>query len=266
MATSFKSLKLTHIETSLEDGIGWIRLNRPPVNAIDLALLEAFVQAIQAARNDPEVKVVMVASRSPGFFSAGLDIKEVELIADEGHADLLDQLFKDNVLHAIRTARKIFIALIGGHCMGGGLEFALAADFRFGVQGKWQLGLPEVKLGGMPGGGGIQTMRRLIGSSRTLRLAILGETLDPERAHQLGILDGLSADESEAVAFARKLAEGPGHSIGAIKLAVYAGEEIPLADALVLDRQLYRAILMGDDIKEGVAAFREKRRAVFKGR
>jgi enoyl-CoA hydratase len=266
MGMAFKDLKLAQIECSLEQGVGWIRLNRPPVNAIDLDFLEALIQAIQAARNDPEVKVVVLASQREGYFSAGLDLKELELSFDQAHADLLDQLFKDRVLRAMRTARKIFIALVNGHCLGGGLELALAADFRIGVQGKWQIGLPEVRLGGMPGGGGLQMLRRLIGQSRTLRLATLGETLDPERAHQFGILDELYPNPGEVTAFAQKFAQGPGHAIGAIKIALYEGQEISLSDALVLERQLYRAIMMGEDIKEGVAAFREKRPARFKGR
>ncbi len=269
MTLTFKDLKLAHIECALEDGVGWIRMNRPPVNAIDLGFLEELTQAIQAARNDPEVKVVMLASQSRGYFSAGLDLKELELSSDEGRAELLDHLFKDSVVRAMRTARKIFIAFINGHCLGGGLELALATDFRIAGQGKWQIGLPEARLGGMPGGGGIQMMSRLIGQSRTLRLTALGETLDPARAHEVGLLDALHAEDEalgEATAFARKFAQGPGHAIGAIKLALYEGQEISLADALVLERQLYRAIMMGEDIKEGVAAFREKRSPRFKGK
>lgn len=269
MTLTFKDLKLAHLECALEDGVGWIRMNRPPVNAIDLGFLEELTQAIQAARNDPEVRVAVLASQSRGYFSAGLDLKELELSSDEGRAELLDQLFKDGVVRAIRTARKVFIALISGHCLGGGLELALAADFRVGGQGKWQIGLPEVRLGGMPGGGGIQMMHRLIGQSRTLRLAALGETLDPGRAHEYGLLDALHPEDQalrEAAAFAQQFAQGPSHAIGAIKLALYEGQEMSLADALVFERQLYRAIMMGDDIKEGVAAFREKRPARFKGK
>jgi len=268
MTTKFQALKLTHIECALEDGVGWIRLDRPPVNAIDLDFLEELAQAIGAARNDPEVRVAVLASRSKGYFCAGLDLKELELSSDEARAERLDQQFKDGVLRGMRTARKIFIALINGHCLGGGLELALAADFRIGAQGKWQIGLPEVRLGGMPGGGGIQTMSRLIGASRTLRLTALGETLDPGRAHELGLLDALHPEEDalrEASAFAQKFAQAPG-SVGAIKLALYQGQDMSLADALVFERQLYRAIMMGEDIKEGVAAFREKRQARFKGK
>lgn len=268
MALRFSDLKLAHVECSLEDGVGWIRMNRPPVNAIDLDFLVELTQAIQAARNDPEVKVAMLASLQRGYFSAGLDLKELERSSDEGRAELLDQMFKDGLVRAMRTARKIFIALISGHCLGGGLELALAADFRVGGEGKWQTGLPEVRLGGMPGGGGIQTMSRLIGQSRTLRLIALGETLDPVRAHEAGLLDALHPEDQvqrEASAFAQKIAQGPGHAIGSIKMALYEGQDLSLADALVFERQLYRAILMGGDIGEGVAAFREKRAARFKG-
>lgn len=112
-------------------------------------------------------------------------------------------------------------------------------------------------------------LSRLIGQSRTLRLTLLGETITPERAHEYGILDALHPEAEalgSATAFARKFADGPGHSIGAIKLALYEGREIPLSHALTLERQLYRAILMGEDIQEGVRAFREKRPPRFTGR
>ncbi len=269
MTTAFKDLKLANIECALDEGIGWIRMNRPPVNAVDLDFLQGLAQAVQSARVDPAVKVVVIASQARGYFSAGLDLKELDDLGNEGRADLLDQVFKDGVIRGMRTARKIFIAVVNGHALGGGLEIALAADFRIGGQGKWQIGLPEVRLGGMPGGGGVQTLGRLIGPSRTLRMTALGETLDPVRAQEYGILDELHAEQDvlrEAGAFAAKFAKGPTHSIGAIKLALYQGAETSLMDALVLDRQLYRAIMMGDDIKEGVAAFREKRPAQFKGR
>ena len=92
----------------------------------------------------------------------------------------------------------------------------------------------------------------------------LGETLDPARAFELGLLDELHPDAGAATALARKFSAAPG-SVGAIKLALYEGQEMPLAGALVLERQLYRAIMMGEDIKEGIAAFRDKRPARFKG-
>lgn len=269
MGVTFGDLKLTHLQCAIEDGVGWIRMKRPPVNAIDLALLQELVQAVQAARVDPGVKAVMIASQIPGYFSAGLDLKELEYSSDEGRADLIDQLFKDGLIRAMRTARKVFVALINGHCLGGGLELALAADFRVGAQGKWQIGLPEVRLAGMPGGGGIQMLSRLIGQNRALRLVLLGETIDPGRAQEYGILDALYSENDalrETMAFVRKFADGPGHSIGAIKLALYEGREIPLSHALVLERQLYRAIMMGEDIQEGIRAFREKRPPRFTGR
>jgi len=269
MAVAFADLTLAHLQCAIDDGVGWIRLNRPPVNAIDLGLLQELVQAVEAARHDPAVKAVMLASQIPGYFSAGLDLKELTYLTDEGRADLIDRLFKDGLIHAMRTARKVFVALINGHCLGGGLELALAADFRIGAQGKWQIGLPEVRLGGMPGGGGVQLLSRLIGQSRTLRLTLLGETIAPDRAHEYGLLDALYPEADalrEATAFVRRFAEGAGHAIGAIKLALYQGQEIPLGHALTLDRQLYRSILMGEDIQEGIRAFREKRPPRFRGR
>jgi len=267
MVRSLGELKTKHLECLIEDGVGWIWMNRPPVNAIDLSMLEELTQAVQAARFDPAVNAVLIGSRIKGYFSAGLDIRELQQTSSE-RSDLLDHLFKDVLIRCMRTARKVFVSLINGHCLGGGLELALATDIRLGVHGQWQIGSPEVRLGGMPGGGGIQMLSRLIGPSRTLKVALFGETFGMDRSVEWGLVDAaFQPDESERElrAFMKKLADGPRHATGAIKLALWEGQEISPAHGFVLERELYRAIMMGEDLPEGVAAFREKRPPQFKG-
>jgi enoyl-CoA hydratase/carnithine racemase len=268
MATAFGDLKTKHLVCTIEDGVGCIWMSRPPVNAIDLSMLEELTQAVQAARFDPAVGAVLIGSRIKGYFCAGLDIRELQDASPE-RSDLLDHLFKDVLFRGMRTARKIFVSLIDGHCLGGGLELALATDMRLGVQGPWQIGSPEVRLGGMPGGGAIQMLSRLIGPSRTLKITLFGEAIGMERAVEWGLVDAaFQPDESdrETRAFMKKLAEGPRQAAGAIKLALWEGQEVSPSHGFVLERELYRAIMMGEDLREGVAAFREKRSPQFKGK
>jgi enoyl-CoA hydratase/carnithine racemase len=242
-------------------GVGWLRLRRLPANALDLATIEELTLAVRAARFDPRVKLVALASAAPRFFSSGLDIAELETF-DANRLGLLDHLFKDLLVRSMRTARKLFVAVIEGHCLGGGLELALAADLRVAVDGAWQVGLPEMKLGGIPGGGGIQMLARLVGPSRALKLVLSGETMSPRQALDLGLLDVLVPGESgeqEVEAFLARLAAGPLEAQVAAKLAVREGLELPPDDAMLLERELYRGLYGSADLAEGVRSFREKR-------
>jgi enoyl-CoA hydratase/carnithine racemase len=248
-----------------ERGVGWLRLNRPPANALNLAMVEELTRAVRAARFDPHVKVVVLASAVPGFFSSGLDIAELESF-DANRLELLDHLFKDLLVRPIRTARKLFVALIEGHCLGGGLELALAADLRLGMDGSWKLGLPEIRLGGMPGGGGIQMLSRLVGPSAALQMVLKGQMLTPREAADLHLLDRLVDDKDVADSVDRylgELAAGPQEAQAAVKLALREGLEQTTDGAMVLERELYRGLYGSPDLAEGVRSFREKRSPSF---
>jgi enoyl-CoA hydratase/carnithine racemase len=261
----FGALRLEHLRTELEDGVAWIRLARPPVNALTAAMVDALAEAVREAAADPAVRVAALASDVPGQFSAGLDVRELAS-ADAALMARLDAAFKDGIVAPLRASRRLFCAVIEGNCFGGGLELALACDLRIGSRGAWRAGLPEVRLGGMPGGGGIQLLARLAGSSRAARVALLGETFGPEDAHAWGVLDALVDDGGAARALVARLAGGPTEAYAAIKLALRAASGTPLADALVLERELYRALAATADLGEGLRAFGEKRAPRFEGR
>jgi enoyl-CoA hydratase/carnithine racemase len=164
---------------------------------------------------------------------------------------------------------KVFIAVINGHAMGGGLEIALACDLRFAGDGEFRMGLPEVTLGLLPGNGGTQRLPRLIGTAKALSMMITGETIGPQEALALGIVDKVFPMGSlweDSLAYAQQLAGGPTVAIGYIKRTVHEGIAMSLEDGLALERDLMRKLYETEDSKEGISAFAEKRKAEFKGR
>jgi len=169
-------------------------------------------------------------------------------------------------LGRIAETPRIFIAQIGATALGGGLEMALACDLRFGAEAEYYLGLPEATLGLLPGNGGTQRLPRLVGATRALDLMITGRRLSPSEAHELGILDRLFPAEQleeETLKYAESLAAGAARAIGAIKLAVHRGIDRPLEEGLGIERELVEPLFEGEESKEGLLAFMEKRKPEF---
>jgi enoyl-CoA hydratase/carnithine racemase len=253
----------------VEDGIGLIQLNRPPANAHNLEMLRELDNIIVESRFDDSVKVLVLTSAVPRFFSAGFDINEIKDKSPE-YIGLSSQYSKEVMLRMMST-RKLIIAAINGHCMGGGLELALACDLRFAANDdNIKMGMPEVaNLALIPGEGGTQFLVRLIGRSKAIYLMITGKTLTPKEAYDLGIVDRLIEPEKvleETLEFARQIAKGPTKAIGFAKLAVNEGLDIPLYNAFALEREMQNQALASEDAREGARAFFEKRKPVFKGR
>lgn len=247
-----------------EGGIGFITLDNPPANSYERSFMEELGKAIVDAADDDAGKVVILRSSSPKFFSAGADVKAfARQDADDSEAMIE---IAHQALGRIASIPKVFIALIQGHALGGGLEMALACDLRFGARGSYKLGTPEVTLGLLPGNGGTQRLPRLIGLSRALDLMVTGRRISPGQAHALGILDRLfPAAEAEAMTldYARGLASGAVEAIGAIKQAAVGGTELALEDGLARERELVGRLFRSRDAREGLTAFMEKREPVF---
>ncbi|HEX6024705.1 MAG TPA: enoyl-CoA hydratase-related protein [Solirubrobacter sp.] len=249
-----------------EGAIGYITLDKPPANSYDKAYMEELGTAVNAARDDDAVKVVIVRSASKKFFSAGADIKA--FMANDTAANMEMIALGHEVLASIARIPKIFIAQIEGHALGGGLEISLACDLRFGARGSYKLGVPEVNLGLLPGNGGTQRLSRVIGVPKALDLMITGRQISPGEAHALGILNRLFAASETADKtreYAEALANGATAAIGEIKLTTYAGIEMPIADALAREREAIARLFETADAREGFAAFTEKRKPEFKG-
>jgi enoyl-CoA hydratase/carnithine racemase len=250
-----------------EGRVGQILLHRPPANAYNPQFGREFEEAVNAVRDDEEVRAVVVMSRVPRFFSAGADIKFFQASTLRDKVQFISHLHE--TFRRVETMPKVFIAAINGHCLGGGLEIALACDLRFAAAGAYGIGQPEVSLGIIPGNGGTQRLPRLVGRSRALDLMATGRPLSPEEALAIGLVDRVFPSEelpARTHEYAEALTRGAVVAIGLVKQAVNRGLEMALDDALAYEREaLFRAFAT-EDSAEGVRAFLEKRQPVFKGR
>jgi enoyl-CoA hydratase/carnithine racemase len=254
------------IEWTEDGALGFITLNQPPANSYDLAFMDELTRAIDEAEDSRTARVIVFRSASERFFSAGADIKAFQASTTAQNMAMIERAHA--ALARIATIPKIFIAEVAGHALGGGLEMALACDLRFGSEGAYKLGVPEVTLGLLPGNGGTQRLPRLIGWSRALDLMITGRTLTPVEAHDIGILDRLFPADTLAEqtrAYAESLATGAARAIGTIKLAVHRGLDGTLEDGLLLERRSIEKLFGTADAREGISAFAEKRLPVYSG-
>ena len=255
------------VQLRAADGVGFITLQRAPANAYDAAFLSEFADAVRAVRDDASIRVVIVRSGILRFFCSGADISTLNGQTKAGFANFLLQAHE--AVDTIARTPKLFVAAIEGHCIGGGLELALACDFRIGSDGAYKLGLAEVKLGLSPGMGGTQRLPRLINKSAALHLMVTGDTVTPQAALALGILDRVvpAADfDAELNAYAQRLAHGATLAQGHIKLAVNEGLDASLEQGLAIERAHQNQLFTSDDVAEGLAAFVEKRTPEFTGR
>src|SRR5438128_9640644 len=252
-----------------DGGVGIIVLGRPSANTYDYAFLRSFAGAIDDARIDLSIKsAIVVTSASEKFFSAGADVGA--FAAGSPRSRFMTALMAHEAFRKMENTPLVFVAAIAGHCLGGGLELALACDLRFAARGSYRLGLPEVNLGLFPGSGGTQRLPRLVGLAKGLDLIVSAQTLVPEEAQELGLIDRLYADAEScregAVEYCRKLGEGPSEAIGRAKVSVSLGYGAPLDLGLALEREAIARVFVSEDADEGIKAFSEKRKASFKGR
>lgn len=260
-------LDLEFVETEVKDGVGYMRLRRPPANAHNLQMILELDQAVLAIRFDDDVRAAVLTSSQEKFFSAGADINVIR--EEPPHrVGLLSQTSKEMIMRA-RSIPKVFIAAINGHCMGGGMELAMACDLRFAADGNAKFGMPEVTLGVIPGEGGTQLVGRIVGLSKALDMMISPDPFGVQQAVEMGFVDKVvPADKlmQETHDYARKLAEGPIQAIGFTKIALTEGLEMPLHAAFAFERQLQNELLKSEDSREGAAAYLEKRPPRWNGR
>ncbi len=253
------------ISLEIKNRVGYIVINRPKANCYEINFHKQLIACIDEANANPEVKVIVLKSALEKFFCAGADVKVFAANTVEENKDMVDHA--RIAANKLSDSRKITIAAIHGHALGGGLELAMACDLRVAAEGNYFLGLPEIKLGLIPGNGGSQRLIRLIDKSKALELLLTGDNLSPQEAYSIGLINKLyAADEYQQAmeAYAEKLAKGPVEAMAAAKLCVNRGVELSLVDGLKLEDELVNPLYDTDDAREGSLAFVEKRMPNFK--
>jgi len=252
------------VRSETDGGVATIRIDRPPANALARPVSLELSEAAGAVADDDAIGAVVIWGGET-IFAAGADIKAMvgygpdEIASDVG---ALEQACRD-----VEAIPKITIAAINGFALGGGLEVALACDFRYAAQDA-QLGLPEIKLGIIPGSGGTQRLPRLIGLGRARELIFTGRRIPANEALDIGLVDGVSP-AGDAYALARHradlLAAGPMKAFAAAKRALAAADR-PLPEGLAVEREAFVPLFATRDQEEGMRAFLEKREPRFEGR
>jgi enoyl-CoA hydratase len=246
------------------DGLVLLRLNRPEVrNALNLAIRIRLAEEITRFGADPTVRCLIVTG-SDKAFAAGADISEM---AEATPAELRDRNVQQ-YLYAISNCPKPLIAAVEGYALGGGLELALCADIIVAGESA-RLGLPEVKLGILPGGGGTQRLARLVGLKQAMLLLMTGRMFGAAEALALGVISEMAPTGqalSRALEIAAEIAAMPPIAVAEIKRVVTEGINEPLDDALLLEQRAYEGLYATADQKEGMRAFLEKRKPKFEGK
>ena len=252
------------VHLDVAEGVGVVRLDRPPVNAIDVRVGRALLEIVrEAGRREDVGAIVLTGGRK--LFAAGADVAAMAEMGPDEVRPVVAAL--GDALELLESTPKVSIAAINGYALGGGLEIALAADLRYLAEDA-RVGQPEVKLGVFPGAGGTQRLGRLTGMGFARDLIYSGRQVGSAEAERRGLADRvLPPDEllAAAVADAAVIAAGPRQAIAAAKTALRAASEVPRAAGLALERDLFCALFGSPDQREGMLAFLEKREPRFGG-
>jgi enoyl-CoA hydratase/carnithine racemase len=254
---------------TVEGGVATLTLRDPPANTYSYEMMLELDQAILRARMDDQVHVLVVTGEGDRFFCAGADIKMLE--SAKPSFKYYFCLHANETLNRLEQTPKLVIAALNGHCVGGGLEVAMACDLRVAKRGKSKIGLPEVSLGVLPGTGGTQRLTRLVGRAKAIELLAQGANLSVDEAKTLGLVNELFDESdfpSQVKAYAKKFVPPAraAKAVGAIKRAVVSGGEMSFENGLALERELQQQLFISEDAREGISAYVSKRTPEFKGR
>jgi enoyl-CoA hydratase/carnithine racemase len=253
------------VRLDVEDGVGTIRLDRPPMNAIDGELLaDLRAVALEAAGREDLGAVVLWGGEK--VFAAGADIKMMSGLGPSEIKPVITAM--QDTYSLVEEIPKVTIAALNGYALGGGCELAMCADLRYAADDA-QLGQPEIKLGVIPGAGGTQRLPRLVGLSRAKDIIYSGRMVPAKEALDLGLVDAVfPADQvyERAVEAAREFSKGPTAALRAAKVAINWGTKADLRTGLVLERETFADLFATEDQKEGMRAFIAKERPTFTGR
>ncbi len=256
-----------YLKIEIEDRIALVTLNQPEVlNALNQATMEELEEAFLERLKQDDVGAVILTGAGEKAFVAGGDIKELAAL------DPLEARLKSRqghrLLELIEGFSKPVIAAINGFCLGGGCELALACHIRIAAESA-QIGLPEVKLGLIPGYGGTQRLPRLVGKGKAMEMILSGESIGAQEAERVGLVNGVVSRE-DLIPRCRELAariltNGP-LAVRYCMEAINSGLDMPLPEATRLEASLFSLCFATEDMKEGTRAFIEKKKPQFKGR
>ncbi|MGE3270933.1 MAG: enoyl-CoA hydratase-related protein [Chloroflexota bacterium] len=250
---------------SERDGrIGIVTINRPrQLNALSSGVLTELADALEAHDRDDDVRVIILTGGTE-VFAAGADLKEFAT------RSVVDMISSNRValFDRVRGIAKPVIAAVSGYALGGGCEIAMLCDMMVASETA-KFGQPEINVGLMPGAGGTQRLARTIGKAKAMEMVLTGAPIDAQTAEQLGLVNRVVPVDAlldEAKALAGKIAAKPPLSVKFTKQAVLKAFELPLSEAVDLERKLFYLLFGTEDAREGISAFSEKRRPTFHGR
>jgi enoyl-CoA hydratase/carnithine racemase len=244
-----------HLEVA--EGVGTIRLDRPPMNALDIAVQDRLKELAEEAAGRDDVRAVILYGGEK-VFAAGADIKEMQAM-DHAAMVLRSRALQDS-FSAVARIPKPVVAAVTGYALGGGCELALCADYRIAGENA-KLGQPEILLGVIPGAGGTQRLSRLIGPSKAKDLIFTGRMVKADEALALGLVDRVvPADEVYRAAheWAAKLVQGPAIALRAAKESIDAGLETDLETGLAIERNWFAGLFATEDRERGMRSFVEE--------
>jgi enoyl-CoA hydratase len=256
-------MEYKHLILEKEDELAIVKINRPPVNALNSEVVTEIHQMIDELEKDEQVKVIILTGEGKAFV-AGADISEMVDFDNAGGAEFSKK--GQAAFDKIENTPKPVIAAINGFALGGGCEIAMACDIRIAVEGA-KLGQPEVNLGVIPGFAGTQRLPRLVGKGKAKELIFTGNMISAEEAEQIGLVNQvLTADElmNTAKEMAKTIASKGPAAVRAAKLAINEGVNYELSKGLEIENQAFAKLFETEDQKEGMKAFLEKRKPEWK--
>jgi enoyl-CoA hydratase/carnithine racemase len=245
-----------YVRLEVASGVATLRLDRPPMNALDAAMQDAIRDAAEEAADRDDVRAVVLYG-GPKVFAAGADIKEMATLS---YAAMVKRSGKlQAAFNAVARIPKPVAAAVTGYALGGGCELALCADVRFAADDA-VLGQPEILLGIIPGAGGTQRLTRLVGPSRAKDIIFTGRFVQADEALAIGLVDRVVPAASvydEAVAWARQFTGAATYALRAAKESIDEGLEVDLQTGLAIERQQFAALFATDDRRIGMTSFVE---------
>jgi enoyl-CoA hydratase len=257
-----------HVLVEIQGPVGIITLNRPDaLNALSNGLLQDLVSALDSFESNEAIGAIVLTGNEKAF-AAGADIKEMQ---DQGFIDMFLTNFpfgRRGAWDHLSRIRKPVIAAVAGYALGGGCELAMACDFILAADTA-KFGQPEINIGTMPGAGGTQRLTRFVGKSKAMEMCLTGRLIGAEEAERIGLISRIvpAAElREDAIKTATKIAALSRPAVMMVKEAVNAAYETTLAEGLRVERHAFQSTFALEDRKEGMAAFAEKRKPVFRNR